>query len=161
AHRLAARGRRVPLLCSFDGFAPGYPRFAPMPARMRAHVRALATRPGAERVAYLRQRFVNLRGRIMTAISRPRGALGAPPAADPETAKRLRKVAAGLWQARDRYRPTSRLDCDLLLVKTSVLTRWDGTECDDPFYGWRSFIDGEIRIDTVEGEHLKMFDGPI
>jgi amino acid adenylation domain-containing protein len=161
AHRLKAQGRPVPLLCSFDGFAPGYPKLTPMPARMTAHVRAIATRPGAQRVAYLRQRFLNLRGRILTAIGRPEEAFEAPATADPETAKRLRRVAAGLWAARDAYRPTQRLDCDLLLVKTSVLTRWDGTECDDPFYGWRSFIDGEIRIDTVEGEHLKMFDGPI
>lgn len=60
ARRLIGYGCEVPLLVSFDGFAPGYPSILPLPERIAAHVREFVGRDGPGRYAYLRDRVRSL-----------------------------------------------------------------------------------------------------
>ncbi len=157
AVRLLARGRRVPLMVSFDGFAPGYPRRLPPVERLRAHVNALLFEGPNARREYLRTRARRLRQRVYTRLGRPEVALDHP-GVDPKTDERLRKLSAALWGARDRYHPSHTLHTDLLLLKTLESQAWIGIRFDDPLYGWREHLDGRIRVTAMPGEHLTLFD---
>ena len=157
ARRLRKRGRRVPLLVSFDGFAPGFPKLLPLPARLRAHIRTFLDADPAGRRAYLRDRFARLKERLYHGIGRPEDAVAEIAVADQETDRRLRKVAAGLARARLLYHPTPSDPADLLLIKTGISERWIGNSMDDPLYGWRWWVQGHIELGTVPGAHLTMF----
>ena len=157
ACRLRRAGRDVPLLCSFDGFAPGCPQLLPLPRRVLAHARAIIEADAARRRAYVRDRIVNVERRLLAWAGKPRAPFVEPRDADPATQARLGRVAAALWKARGAYHPRQRLDADLLLIKTSVPTEWLGNRQTDDVYGWRSFVGGRIDVHTVPGEHLRMF----
>lgn len=153
ALRLERAGRDVPLLVSYDGFAPGFPRMLPVTARLRAHVQQFARRGPSARVEYLRERLLRLKQKLegrMDLIFAP------PDVLDEETDKRLRDVAAGLWAARDRYTPTSLAKSDVLLLKASIPFDWSGSWT-DRLYGWRGFVKGRIECATIPGAHLEMF----
>ena len=157
AHRLRRAGRFVPLLVVFDGFAPGFPRLAPLPSRLLAHARALWARP-SEAGAYLQQRLRALAARVYVQLAPPENA-GAPTAElAPQTALRLGRLARGLWRARGAYAPRHRDGADLLLVKTSMAEAWVGTRMEDPLYGWRAYVNGQLEVETVPGRHLALFD---
>jgi amino acid adenylation domain-containing protein len=158
AHRLRSRGLAVPLLVSFDGFAPGFPELLPLPKRVLSHAKAFISADGPGRRAYARDRIEKLKARVERRFGRPEDAQAAIPYADPDTDRRLRKVAAGLTRAGERYRPDHRAQSDLLLIKTSVSEQWIGNNMDDPLYGWRSWAKGQIDVFTVPGEHLTIFE---
>jgi amino acid adenylation domain-containing protein len=153
AVRLERSGREVPLLVSFDGFAPGFPRMLPVTSRLRAHVQQFSRRGPSARVEYLRERFERLKQKItgrMDLIFAP------PDLLDDETDKRLREVANGLWAARDRYAPSAFAKSDVLLLKASIPFDWSGSWT-DRLYGWRGFVKGRIECATIPGAHLEMF----
>jgi amino acid adenylation domain-containing protein len=153
ALRLERSGREVPLLISFDGFAPGFPRMLPLTGRLRAHLQQFARRGPSARVEYVRERFVRLKQKIsgrMDLIFAP------PDVLDDETDKRLRDVANGLWAARDRYTPATLAKSDVLLLKASIPFDWSGSWT-DRLYGWRLFVKGRIECATIPGAHLEMF----
>ena len=158
AHRLRARGRPVPLLVSFDGYAPCFPKLLPLPKRLLSHARAFLSADGPGRRVYLRDRLARLKGRIYIALGRPEDAEAPVPFADPETDRRLRKLAAGLDRAAALYRPTHTAEGDLLLIKTSISEQWIGNSMDDPIYGWNEWCHGKIEVVTVPGEHLTLFE---
>jgi len=157
ARRLRLRGRTVPLLVSFDGFAPGYPELLPVAARVRSHVQTFLNADSEGRREYVRGRIARLRGRIYGGIGRPEEAIPGLGVGDEETDRRLRKVAAGLTRARALYHPREPDPADLLLIKTGIFERWVGNRMDDPLYGWRSWVGGEIDVGVVPGAHLTMF----
>jgi thioesterase domain-containing protein len=158
AHRLRARGRDVPLLVSFDGFGPCFPKLLPLPRRVLSHVKTFIAADGPGRRAYVRDRFAAVRARVYTRLGRPEEAEAHIPFADADTDRRLRKLAAGLTRAGRLYRPEHTTESDLLLIKTSISEQWIGNSMDDPLYGWRSWTKGEIEVVTVPGEHLTMFE---
>ena len=158
ARQLRSRGRTVPLLVSFDGFAPGFPKLLPGLARVRAHVRTFLDADVEGRRDYLRRRLDRLRTRFYRTIGRPEEAM-APLCAssDADMDLRLRKVAAGLTNARGLYHPQQRDPADLLLIKTGIFEHWIGNSMGDPLYGWQSWVGGDIEVATVPGAHLTMF----
>ncbi len=158
AHRLRARGRSVPLLVSFDGFGPCFPKLLPLPSRLLSHVKTFVRADGPGRRTYVRDRLAALRARVYTRLGRPEEAEAHIPFADPDTDRRLRKLAAGLTRAGRLYNPQHMTESDLLLIKTSISEQWIGNSMDDPLYGWRSWTKGEIEVVTVPGEHLTMFE---
>ena len=164
ARRLAARGVQIPLLCSLDGFGPGFPRLMPLGQRLRTHLKVLVEQSSEGRVAYLRDRAARVKLRVLGRLGLGHEAFDAPANATPEQQDRLRRVAAGLWRARGLYRPerspNHTVAADLLLIQTSTATEWIGNVFDDPAYGWGPFIRGRIDVVTVPGEHLHMFDEP-
>jgi amino acid adenylation domain-containing protein len=159
ARRLLLRGRDVPLLVSFDGFAPGYPDLLPIGDRVRSHLSAFLRGEGEGRRAYVRERARNVRRRVLHWIGRDAEAEMAPdlPFADPALEDRLRKIWAMHMRARAAYRPETCLPCDLLLVKAGTPEQWIGTQMDDPLYGWRRFVSGNISTMTVPGRHTRVF----
>lgn len=157
AHRLRIRGREVPLIISFDGFAPGYPTLLPLPQRALAHLRELAGRDGAQRGAYLRSRINNLRARILRQLGRGEETVDDVPNADTTLNQRLRRSTLELWRARNGYRPGRVEPSSLLLVKAEIATRWPAHAVNDPLHGWRAFVRGTIDVETIPGEHLTMF----
>lgn len=153
AIRLERAGREVPLLISFDGFAPGFPRILPLSARLRAHVQQFVRRGPRARLEYAAERFAKLREKFEGRVD----AIFTPPdVLDEETDKRLRDVAAGLWSARDRYVPATLANSDVLLLKASVPYDWSGSWT-DRLYGWRGFVRGRIECTTIPGAHLQLF----
>ncbi|HKO91896.1 MAG TPA: amino acid adenylation domain-containing protein, partial [Polyangiaceae bacterium] len=146
-------GREVPLLISFDGFAPGYPAVLPWPRRLKAHLEEFKGLSGEDRKQYVRQRAVNLRARVLAALGR--GAELAPevPFADAEMNERLKHSWANHMLARQRYRPSHVLDCSVLLIRAEVAERWPGTLMEDPLYGWQSCVRGRVTGVTVPGDH--------
>jgi amino acid adenylation domain-containing protein len=157
ARSLQQRGRPVPLLVSFDGYAPGFPKLLPLAKRLASHAKTFLRGEGSGRRVYVRNRLKKLKARVYVRMGRPEEAEDRIPLADPETDKRLRKLGARLNKASHTYYPTFMLSSALLLVKTSISERWIGTDMDDPVYGWRSWTTGRIEVVTVFGEHLKMF----
>ena len=155
AHRLRQLGREVPLLVSFDGFAPGYPEQMPLPRRLLDHAKELFR---GDARAYTRARMANVWGRVLERLGRAEDRLPSIPDADAATDRRLRRLEAALWRARGLYRPARRWTGDLLLLKTSLSERWLGNDMNDPLYGWRSHVEGRIAVSTVAGGHHSMFE---
>jgi amino acid adenylation domain-containing protein len=158
ARRFQARGRSVPLLVSFDGYGPCFPKLLPLPKRLLSHAQAFVTAEGAGRRIYIRDRLAALRKRVYVGLGHPEAAEPSVPSADAETDLRLRRLSAGLNRAAQLYRPAHSTPSDLLLIKTSVPEQWIGNDMDDPLYGWPSWTTGQIEVITVPGEHLTMFD---
>jgi amino acid adenylation domain-containing protein len=158
AHRLRLRGRSIPLLISFDGFAPGYPSLLPLPQRALAHLRELSAGDGSQREAYLRGRINNVRARILRQLGRGEETVDDVPNADTTLNQRLRRSTLELWRARNLYRPDRVEPSSLLLVKAEIATRWPAHAMNDPLYGWRAFVEGRIDVESIPGEHLTMFE---
>jgi amino acid adenylation domain-containing protein len=156
AVRLERLGRHVPLLVSFDGFAPGYPAIAPWPQRLKAHALELAGLPPAERTAYLRQRLSNVRSRLRHLAGR--GAEEAPdvPFADTRMNERLKSSWANHMQARRAYQTQAVIGSRLLLIRAEIPERWAATTMHDPLYGWRCRVRGAISAVTAPGDHLSV-----
>ncbi|MET0389338.1 MAG: amino acid adenylation domain-containing protein [Polyangiales bacterium] len=154
ALRFERLGREVPLIVSFDGCAPGHPKQLPIEQRLLSHAREFTRRVNLGRQEYLQHRFENVKRRWAPVVEE--AVLTPPDVLDPEMNARLIKVADGLFQARDHYRPKHRASSDVLLLKASVPLIWPGFYT-DPLYGWRDFVRGRIDTRIVPGEHLKIF----
>jgi amino acid adenylation domain-containing protein len=160
ARRLRSHGREVPLLVSFDGFAPGYPRRLPFPERVLAHAREFVRGGSREKRAYLRERAANMRRDLMARLGRASELAPAIPFADPDMTQRMQDLWVMHQQARERYLPRGREPFALLLICPESTERWVATQMDDPLYGWRSFVSGPISLVTVPGHHTALLDGP-
>ncbi|HET8934106.1 MAG TPA: amino acid adenylation domain-containing protein [Polyangiales bacterium] len=154
ALRFERMGREVPLIVSFDGFAPGHPRLMPVSERLKVHARELWRRSHIGRTEYIAARFERVRQRFQPEVDDE--ALAPPDLLDPEMNARLKRVADALFQAREKYRPKTKANCDVLLLKASIPFDWSGSIF-DPLYGWRDFVRGKIDTQIVPGEHLHMF----
>lgn len=157
ARQLRQHGRTIPLLISFDGYAPGYPKLMPLPQRMLSHLTAYLKADAANRQRYLEDRLTNVYHRIMACFGCESRRIDPIPFADSALNDRLRSLWAHLWRARNSYHPTSVEPLDLLLIKTATPQQWPGSEV-DPSYGWRDFVKGRIFDLIVPGEHLRLFD---
>ena len=155
AHRLHQRGRRVPLLISFDGFAPGYPQRLPGFQRLAAHAKELLV--GKDQLKYLKARSRNVRNRILRALGRDDQTALDLDLPDQELNDHLRKVWINHWNARERYLPRHLEPSALLLIRAEVAMHWPATKMDCPVHGWGSFIGGPITVVTLPGEHLSLF----
>lgn len=158
AHRLRVRGRRVELLVSFDGFAPGFPQLRPLPGRLVDHAQTLLFGGRLGRRRYVEERVRNLRSRVYKLLGRPEASVKQE-VADAETDERLRLLTVGLWRARDRYAPAHCEPIPMLLIKSEEPDVWVGCKYDDPLYGWSRFVSAPIQTFTVPGRHLTLF-GP-
>lgn len=157
AHRLRAQGRPVPLLVSFDAFAPGYPQRLSGVDRWLAHARGLLE--STDRLAYLRDRLQNVRGRVLNHLGRAEDAV--PDlnleAVDAELLDHLRKLWVIQANARQAYRPSYVEPSALLLIRSETPMRWPATRMDDPLHGWYSFVRGPISVVTIPGDHETLF----
>jgi len=157
ARRLERRGWPVPLLISFDGFAPGYPRLLPLPIRAVRHGRALLTSKPEERRAYLAATAASLRVRVMRALGRE-AELGTDMPFDEERNARAKQLALHHRQARDNYHPTTPVASRLLLLRIEQPEHWLGSDMDDPFYDWERYVRGPISLSTLPGAHTMLLD---
>jgi len=157
ARRLIEHGREVPLLISFDGFAPGYPSILPLPERIAAHVREFIDRDGPGRYAYLRDRAQSLRQRAYALLGLQEKLAPVTPFADPNMSARMKKLWVQQNRAGHRYATAARLPCDLLLVRAALPYQWVATKMDDPNYGWGRYVSGEISAVTIPGQHTDLF----
>jgi amino acid adenylation domain-containing protein len=160
ARRLRRHGRDIPLLVSFDGFAPGYPQRLPFPERVLAHGRAFWRGGSDEKKSYLRERVSNVRRSLFERLGRATELAPAIPFADPDMTQRMKELWVLHQKARARYRPQTREPFALLLICPESTEHWVATQMDDPLYGWRSFVSGPISLVTVPGHHTALLDGP-
>ena len=158
ARRLLERGREVPFLVSFDGFAPGYPERLPLRGRIAAHAAALFQSDVVRRAEYLHQRATRMKARVRRWFGRDEDLAPYLRYADRETALRLRTMWAFHVKALEQYRPARSLPCAMLLIRTEAPERWPGTKQDDPAYGWGRFVSGPISITTMPGNHTSILD---
>jgi amino acid adenylation domain-containing protein len=154
ALRFERMGRAVPLIVSFDGFAPGHPRLMPVQDRLLVHVRELARRSNIGRMEYVKARLERVKQRLRPVVEDE--AYKAPEVLDAAMNERLNRVADALFVAREKYRPQIKANSDVLLIKASIPFDWSGNIF-DPLYGWRDFVRGRIDTQIVPGEHLLMF----
>ena len=156
ALRFERMGRAVPLIVSFDGFAPGHPRLMPLRERIKVHVKELGRRSHIGRVEYVKARMDRVLSRFRPDVTEKEGTFPTPAVLEPEMEARLTRVADALFAAREQYRPKVKANCDVLLLKASIPFDWSGSIF-DPLYGWRDFVRGKIDTEVVPGEHLHMF----
>jgi thioesterase domain-containing protein len=147
----------VPLLVSFDGFAPSYPSVLPFRERIAAHVREFMSRDRPGRYAYLRDRARQVRQRAYALLGREEALAPVIPFADPKMSDRMRKTWVHHMRAIHRYATGARLPCDLLLMRAAQPYQWVATKMDDPNYGWSRYVSGEISVVTVPGQHTELF----
>jgi amino acid adenylation domain-containing protein len=157
ARRLIGHGREVPLLVSFDGFAPGYPSTLPLLERIAAHLREFIGRDGPGRYAYLRDRARHLQERAYALLGQQEKLAPVIPLADPNMSDRMKKLWVHHVRASNRYATGARLPCDLLLVRAAQPYQWVATKMDDPKYGWARYVSGEISVVIVPGQHTDLF----
>jgi thioesterase domain-containing protein len=153
---LEREGREVPLIISFDGFAPGYPPVLPWPSRLKAHVAEFTGLTGAERKEYLSARLVNLRSRVNHLIGRGHEELEDVPFADTNMNERLKNSWANHMQARRAYRTGAVVKSGVLLIRAEIPERWAATSMLDPMYGWADRALGPISSVTAPGDHLSV-----
>jgi amino acid adenylation domain-containing protein len=153
ARRLVRSGRSVPLLVSFEGFAPGYPEPLPLPERVGAHLRELVR---GDRNAYVRGRARNVRARVQRWLGYDTVESPNIPFADHAMNERLRRLWMIHQRAAAAYRPPAMLDASLLLVRSAEPERWIGSRMDDEHYGWDRYVRGPITTLTVPGSHTEI-----
>ncbi|WP_197527643.1 non-ribosomal peptide synthetase [Posidoniimonas polymericola] len=149
--RLERMGRRVPVLISFDGQAPGHPKTKPAYKRAIEHAKQLRPLPWNKRYNYVRDKI-----QAHFDDDDSYGLFDLPGVADEKLNQRLRETAIVLWRARERYRPTHKLNSPVLLVKAAIPFDWIGTDF-ETYYGWRQFVSQEVSVHHVPGQHLEMF----
>ena len=161
ANRFRRRGIEVPLLCSFDGFAPGFPTLLPFAKRIGSHARVFFGGDLVAKRAYLRDRYTRVKGRVLERLGRAHEGFAIPDDVTDAVARdRMQHVVAGLWHARCGYHPSDTSKSNLLLIKTANPSVWLGNSFEDPLYGWSAFVTGQIGVAVVPGEHLRMFEDP-
>jgi amino acid adenylation domain-containing protein len=159
ALQLRAAGREVSRLIVCDGLAPGYPRKPPLPRRVWSHLVRFAL--GSGKLAYLKDRYRRLRGRVLGLLNLQR--LEAPdvPGLDVVPRENLKRVWGALARARDRYRPAGRFDGRVVLFVSGAAEDWPGCIFDDPTKGWSRWTTGGIDRHVVPAGHLEMFQPEI
>jgi amino acid adenylation domain-containing protein len=157
AHRLRQRGRSVPLMVSFDGFAPGYPRRMEGARRLLAHAGELLQSDPRRRGEYIEGQVAKLRVGLRRLLGKADETAPHLRFVDAEMRSRLQKVWDFNLRARDRYRPTHVAPDALLLIRCEIPMRWPATQMDCPMHGWYAFVRGPISVVTVPGEHLSLF----
>ena len=155
ARQLRAAGAAVPLLLSFDMTAPGYPPKQSLPARLWTHFRNILLR--ADRGAYLRERWHNVRRRIRRKMGLE--ILEAPeiPGLEAFPQEALKRVWVAMEEAYRRYWPASGFDGALGLFRATVLDEWAALTWTDPLLGWRDWVAGPIETYTAEAAHTELF----
>jgi len=156
AIRLERQGREVPLIISFDGFAPGYPRVLPWPARLKAHAVEFAGLDPAERKQYLAARLHNLRSRVRHLMGRGGDEMEDVPFADTNMNERLKNSWANHMQARRAYHTNAVSNAGVLLIRAEIPERWAATTMLDPLYGWQDRVRGPVKTVTAPGNHLSV-----
>ncbi|HTV22908.1 MAG TPA: amino acid adenylation domain-containing protein, partial [Polyangiaceae bacterium] len=156
AVRLERQGREVPLIISFDGFAPGYPRVLPWPQRLKAHAVEFANLDNEERKEYLAARIHNLRSRVRHLMGRGNEEMEDVPFADTHMNERLKNSWANHMQARRAYRTKAVSSAGVLLIRAEIPERWAATTMLDPLYGWQDRVSGPITAVTAPGDHLSV-----
>ncbi|HXJ23382.1 MAG TPA: amino acid adenylation domain-containing protein [Polyangia bacterium] len=153
-HRLRQAGRRVPLLVSLDGLAPGYPAALPLPARLLAHLKYAVGAPAATRPLYIADRLASARKILYRALGHEHLLFPENLSAPPETIKRHMRIYRLNMRAISCYRPAFKEPGPFLLLRAERPERWVGIESEEPDHGWRQFVTGAITIETLPGEHL-------
>jgi amino acid adenylation domain-containing protein len=157
ALQLKAHGQQTEALIVFDCPAPGYPKRLPLGRRVLIHLKNLAVLGFPEKKAYLRDRFGQVKARILHALGltiRMAPEIGGVEAL-PQTA--LKRVWAALITANNRYRPQQQFHGKIVLFKAEEGFNWAATVFDDPLMGWGQWGTGDIETHTVPGSHMEMF----
>jgi len=150
ARELVAQGERVGLVIMADCPAPGYPPPAPLPKRLKIHLRNLLGLNEQKRMDYLRQRFMNVRTRIQKLA-------GAIPDQDLEALpENVRRLEAALYEAYRHYRPLP-LGLDVLFLTADTPPEWPTASFDDPLMGWGNVLRGRISQCAIPGAHVTVF----
>ncbi len=157
AVQLQAAGRQVGPLIVFDAAAPGYPRPKPLPRRLVIHLSTLVSGRGIDRRAYLRERFVNMKRRLLRAAGLAAWAAPTIEGLDALPQDTLKQVWLSLHAAQSRYRPRRRFDGPIILFKATAQEAWTAAVYADPLLGWERWVTGGVESHSVAGGHLDMF----
>ncbi len=159
ARRLKKKGYQVPLLISFDGFSPAYPKPLPIVLRMLDYAKDFFTR--SKKIKWILQEDFrsHLRTKVFNGLKLLKDRCKFPADVKYKFQDHINKILKRQTQAATTYRPNDlEKDLTLLLIRTENLPQLVGMNMDDPLYGWREYIDGPISIATFPGEHLQMWE---
>lgn len=159
ATQMVARGLEVAKVIVFDTYAPGYPRKRAWPIRMMIHGKNFLFGSGfRSKWNYLRQRFINLRHRLLSMSGY--GHLDMPeyPGITGLSAEIIKRVWAGLDRAKNRYWPKNKLNVPFVIAKSDQQMVWAATTHDDPNFGWGDWVTGPIDTFSVPAGHMEFFD---
>ena len=157
ALRMQKRGLDVAKVIAFDTMAPGYPRRLPWPVRMGIHLLNFLSHRGDRKWSYLADRFRNVRHRLLTAARLNHLDLPDPPNVGGLSEQVLKKVWAALERARLRYRPKTKFDGPIVLVRSEHLEHWAATRLDDPLKGWARWTTQPVQVVSVPVGHMAIF----
>ncbi|MCE9567893.1 MAG: amino acid adenylation domain-containing protein [Planctomycetes bacterium] len=155
ALQLRAAGMEVPRVIVFDMLAPGYPRKPALPRRTWSHLVRFVMSRG--KIAYLKDRYRRLRGRVLGLLNLHR--LDAPgvPGMDVVPQENLKRVWGALTKAHEHYWPSGMYDGRVVLFASNTPEDWPGCVFDDDAKGWSRWTTGGVEIHTVHAGHLEMF----
>ena len=158
ARRLVLKGVSVPLLISFDGFAPGFPSVLPLPERIISHLREFANRSFKDKIRYVIQRIrrkIKYRKDIK-AIEKLNTAVA--PVND-NVEEHVERITKSQYKALNAYKAApGKAEFELLLVRATEDRQWVGLNSFDSMYGWKKFIAGTMTLVTVPSDHLGILD---
>lgn len=157
ALQLRRQGHEVPAVIVFDMTAPGYPKPLPVLQRMTIHLNNFLKRTGPDKIAYLRDRLSNVKGRLLMKLGL--GVLQAPEitGVDALPQATLKRVWAALATAQSHYMPARPFDGRIILFKAVQAEQWEATVFDDPLMGWGRWTTRGVEDYTIPGSHLEMF----
>lgn len=148
ALRLQRRGRGVPQLWSFDGFAPQYTqRPATLRARFVAHARAFRAEPAV----YARGLTLNLRRHLLARLGQE-WRMAERPHSNAGLAERVRgqRLTAFRQRAVAHYRPLARFQGPLRLLRLARPEQSRGLD-DQRDYGWGAYVSEPVAVEIVRG----------
>ncbi len=150
ARRLVQRGHRVPLLVSFDGCAPGYPRSRKGLEGLLMRAAEFVGNEPQRRKAELLQRARGVMGRAVRPLRRPKEA---PPRH--ELQSKMAEAEERQRRARRSYAPDAAIPSALLLFRCQNLS--DGPAAGDTLLGWSNYVHGPVSLVTIQEKHLELF----
>lgn len=151
ARQLHAAGRPPHAVVIIDAYAPWV--ISPL-ERVRLHLQAFARRSPRGKLTYLAQRFSNRMNRMRRSFGIETVSAGL----DGEMAERVRRSTLAQFEALANYRPQPlNADIDVDLLRAEQTEGVTDPRSSDVYLGWRSLVQGSIRVTDIPGCHTGIF----
>jgi len=149
SQRLRKKGCQVPLLVSFDGFAPGYPYHMNAPERILTFTKKIISLGARGWLELFKRKLLHRHvGHDDVSDQAPR-----------EVQEHLNRSREDQLHTREIYRPRGKQnDLALLLIRAEEVPILRGRKTDDIFHGWERWVGNPISLLTVPGDHWQILD---
>jgi amino acid adenylation domain-containing protein len=158
ALQLERLGKAVPRLIIFDMYAPGAPKLRPLPSRIYCHARTFLRRPWRGKLAFIRERFANIRGRILYKLKLHKYDAPVVKGLDAVPQNILSEVWGALSRGSLGYQPRGTYRGQVVLVRSAVYRDYEDVYYPDPSKGWSAWSARPVEVREVPAEHTQVFE---